>query len=699
MKKETSQVRSEKMKVDPITFQVIYNYLLSAAREMGTTMLRTAHSVIFSEGYDFSCAILDSDGELVATANYCPVHLAAIGYSSSQSIMEIGIENIFPGDVIIHNDPYRGGTHITDVVILKPIFYDDILVGFAANRAHQLDMGGKVPGGFAGDATDIFQEGLRIPPVKWYEKGKERKDIKDIFLSNVRLPKDQEGDLNAQLASDISAERRVKALCAKYGVDTVKAVMSQIKDYSERRLRKEIEKIPDGKYSYEDFLENDGITFDPIKVKITVTVDEDKLIVDYTGSSKQCKGPLNATYGVTASSTFNAILEVSDPSIPVNWGAFRPVRIIAPRGSIVNPNYPAPVQAGNTNTSILIVSTLVGALAQAIPDRVVAASGGTCNDFTCGGYYAKKDQSFVYYWFPPTGWGALKDRDGWSAISDPVSNCSDTPIEMIESIYPFLYEKYQLAVDREGVGKFRGGYGLIHQLKFLADEIVVSATADRHMLSPYGLYSGLYAKPNQFLVRLKDSKKWKTFKEQFNINPSKFSNVPLKKGDAIAMITTAGGGYGNPLERDPDRVLEDVEEGLVSMKRAETDYGVIIVQKEGKMRIDQEETDRQRKKLAKEIKDKLAKHMLNNKVVVDSLSLEFRKGGEVESFVDPAYTIISNWKKNISKEICYNKCIKKGDRRYCPWWNEECLGYWGIDVLRKWTMELCPQKQRILKVY
>ncbi len=552
------QVAQPERQADPITFQVIHSGLLSAAREMGTTMVRTSYSVIFSEGYDFSCAILNRLGQMVATVNFCPVHLAAMPYAAAWSIAEIGLENIHDGDVIVHNDPYRGGTHVSDVNVIKPIFFEGELIAFAANRGHQLDMGGKSPGGFAGDATEIFQEGLRIPPVKWYEAGTERRDVLDLILSNVRLPRVQLGDFKAQLASNTTAERRIQALCQRYGADTITRVMDEIMDYSERRMRSEIREIPDGVYAFEDWLDNDGITADPIRLYVNATVEGDGLLLDYSGSSEQVAGPVNATYGVTASSSFNALLEMLDPSIPVNQGAFRPVRIRAPRGSVVNPNFPAPVQGGNTNTSIALVSLIIGALAKALPHRALAASGGTCNDFTCGGFDRIRRQPFVFYWFPPTGWGALPTRDGWSAVSDPVSNCSDTPVEMMESLYPFVYERYELGTDCEGAGCFRGGYGITQELRTLAD-MTVSAIAERHVIAPYGLFGGGAALPNQFAIRRREDSEWRSFVEDSGVvSPSKFAEIPVRAGDTWRMRTTAGGGYGDPLERDPDAVLADV---------------------------------------------------------------------------------------------------------------------------------------------
>jgi len=688
----TTQNERQQALVNPVTLHILHNSFLSIAREMGTTMMRTSYSVIFSEGYDFSCALLDGWGNMIATANFCPVHLASMAYASSAAITEIGIENIHEGDVIIHNDPFRGGTHITDVNVIKPIFYKNELIAFAANRAHQLDMGGKNPGSF-GDATEIFQEGIRIPPVKWYERGEEKRNIFDLILSNVRLPRVQLGDFKAQLASDITAERRITHLCEKYEPRTLKAVMNEIMNYSERRMRAEIDAIPEGSYSYTDFMDNDGITHDPIPIKVTVTVKGDNITVDFTGSSKQVSGPINAVYGVTASSTFNALLEVSDPSIPVNQGAFRPVKIIAPRGTIVNSNYPASVQGGNTNTSIMLVGVVIGALAPAIKERVLAASGGTCNDFICSGMSAESGGRFVYYWFPPTGWGALPTRDGWTTVSDPVSNCSDTPIEIMETIYPFRYERYEVAEDWEGAGQYRGGHGLIHQLQVLSDKLLLSATADRHIFSPYGLFGGHPAKPNAFLVRTRESKTWTTFQKKFGLkSPSKFSGVELHRGDSWAMVTTGGGGYGDPLRRDPKAVLRDVVNEVVSLRRAESIYGVKIVSRHGTLEVDTENTKRLRKKLSAHPVVKKNQNLPNG-VVVDIKSAQARLGMKREKTVatpHPFEKLIQENRARIRVDFCRSQCPKQADPRRCPWHNSESLSYWELDSLSQWSSRYCP---------
>ena len=681
--------------VDPVTGEIIHGNFMSIAREMGTTMVRTSYSVIFSEGYDFSCALLDRWGDMVATANFCPVHLASMAYASRWAIMEIGVDNIHEGDVIIHNDPYRGGTHITDVNVIKPIFHKGELVAFAANRAHQLDMGGKNPGSF-GDSTEIFQEGIRIPPIKWYDRGVEQRDIFDFLLSNVRLPRVQLGDFKAQLASDVVADRRVQRLCEKYGAKTVSSSMAEIMDYSERRMRAEIDAIPEGSYSFMDFMDNDGVTENPVLFKVKVTVKGDSVTVDYTGSNNQVAGPINAVYGITASSTFNGLLQVSDPSIPVNQGAFRPVRIIAPRGTVVNANYPAPVQGGNTNTSIMLVSLVIGALAPAVKRKVIAASGGTCNDFICSGINPVNGEKFVYYWFPPTGWGALPLRDGWTTISDPVSNCSDTPIEMMETLYPVRYQRYELSEDMEGAGRYRGGFGLIHQLKALTD-LTLNATADRHEFSPYALARGHPAKPNQFLVRTGKSP-WTSFQKRFRLrSDSKFSGVRLCRGDSWMMVTTGGGGYGDPYERKPDMVLDDVQNGLVSPRRAKEVYGVVLRRSRKGYEVDRAATTELRKRRSSQLRPP---QLLSNGVVVDAKSAELRRrlartntrGVGLER-VDE---VVAESKSRIPEDYCRNECTKRADSRRCPWYDEESLSYWNLDALNQWTSRNCPISEKII---
>lgn len=588
---------------DPITLEVIRNGLISSCREMGKAMSRTAYSVIFSEGYDFSCAIFDKQAEMVAQAEFNPVHLGAMAYAVEWCLKEIGLENIYPGDVILHNDPFRGGTHITDFTIMIPVFIEDELVAIPANRAHLLDIGGKVPGGFAGDSTEIFQEGITIPPVKVSSRGEVRTDIWKIILSNVRVPKLIYGDFQAMIGSLEIGKRGVMRYIDKYGKDTFLNALEEIKDYSERRMKAEIVKLPKGTFEGEDYLDDDGINPDRLKVKVAVTVTDDMIIADYSGTSPQAKGPINATYGVVASQTYNAVLNLTDPYIPTNHGCFRPIRIIAPPTTIVNADYPAAVFGGNVETSTRMVDAFMAAMAKAIPEKVAAGCYGTCQNFTGGGIDHNTGDPFVYYLFREGGWGGRATKDGNDSLMNYVGNDKNQPIEILENRYPWIIEAYELVMDSGGPGKFRGGIGAKYIIRILNPEIRINLIADKYTQAPFGLFGGLPPIPrkedghwNDFRVRLRGSEEFKPVSELFNkVSPSKWGDIYLHEGDCIEFLTYGGGGYGDPLERDPEAVAYDVKNRYVSRENALAYYGVVVDPKT--FNVEYEKTKETRQKL------------------------------------------------------------------------------------------------------
>lgn len=693
--------------IEPVGNEVFLSSLESICREMGNTMLRTAYSPIFADGMDFACGILDDQGELAAAVNYCPVHLAAMALAPEWALMEIGLSDLAPGDVILTNDPYCGGTHITDFTIIKPIFYEGKLIAMASNRAHHLDVGGKAAGGFPGDATEIFQEGIRIPPVKWFRGGVENTDIFDTLLSNVRLPWVQIGDFRAQLASVLTAEQRILQLCRNYGIPTFKHRLKRLKEHSEAWMRREIEAIPDGTYSFSDFIEDDGVTTLARKIQVKITVEQDRMTVDFTGTASQARGPLNAVYGVTASSVFNALLQMTDPSIPINCGLFRPVKIIAPRGTLVNPNYPAATFGANTDTNLRIVEVVIGALAKVLPDKVTAATYGTCNNFTGGGYDPVRESPFVFYFFNEGGWGARSDRDGLTSTFNPIGNCKDVPVEVVESNYPFLYKQAELHPDSAGAGKYRGGFGTIRTLQVLTDQIEVNAVGERHKLKPYGLFKGKPAETNAFLVT--KARITGTFAEIMGAaSPSKFSNVLLGTGDEFSIIMAGGGGYGSPLDRDPLLVLADVEEEVISMERAAEEYGVVLRIKNEmningsnhvKLEIDWEATARRREQL----RLKPLEHVINDVIEVDELSYRLRTESDDEFLVqdnplsleDKTGDRLAQVKAQLDQDFCHNSCPYQGHAKICPMYNDQALHYWSIDSFQRWMRKKCLLKVKI----
>ncbi|MCL5959928.1 MAG: hydantoinase B/oxoprolinase family protein [Chloroflexi bacterium] len=570
-------------KVDPITLEVVRESLISLCRGMGMAMSRTAYSPIFSEGFDFSCALFDGTAEMVAQAEFNPVHLGAMPYAVEWSLKEIGLENLEPGDVVMHNDPFRGGTHITDFTIMLPVFVDGEIVAVPANRAHQIDVGGMAPGGFPGSATEIFQEGIRLPPVKVFSRGQEVKDVWKILLSNVRVPREIQGDMRAMFGSLKVAERRILQLVDRYGLDTFKRCQEEIKNYSERRMRGEIAKLPQGRYEFEDYMDDDGIRKEPYKIKVAITVKGTDLIVDFEGSSEQARGAINATFGVCASQAYSVVLQVTDPHIPSNHGCFRPIKLIAPAGTVVNADFPAAVFGGNVEVSTRIVDVMLGAMAQAVPDRVVASCYGTCHNFTCGAQHHETGETGIFYLYQEGGWGARKEADGNWAMISPIGNDHNQPVEIFESKYPWLYEAYELVSDSGGPGRRRGGLGVRYLMRLLAGEARLNLLADRYRRSPYGLFGGLPPKPNQcghwndFRIKLKGTNEYLHTTELFGtLVPSKFAVKVIHEGDIVDYATTGGGGYGEPLERELEMVVEDVRNEYVSVESAWEYYGAVI---------------------------------------------------------------------------------------------------------------------------
>jgi N-methylhydantoinase B/oxoprolinase/acetone carboxylase alpha subunit len=492
--------------------------------------------------------------------------------------MDYEINELEPGDVIFHNDPYRGGTHLPEFTMIRPIFYKDEVIAFAANIGHHVDVGGKSPGGFPGDATDIFQEGFRCPPVKLFIRDRENEEVWRIILSNVRTPKISRGDMLAMYKGLLLAERRISELIDKYGIDTVLACFKEIKDYSERRMRSEIDSIPDGCYEAEDFIDDDGVTDGgPYPVRVRVIIDGSDAMVDFTGTSRQVRGPMNCPFGVTASAVYNAFLHITDPTIPTNAGCFRPIKIIAPSGTIVNVDYPAAEFAGNTETHNRIFDVILLALSQSIPAKVAASEGSTCSNFTYGGINPETGETFANYQWDHCGWGARSDKDGVSVVNAPVGNSYLQPIEVNESRFPWIHQCFRLVTDSGGAGKYRGGLGSCRIMTVTAPMIRVSAIADRHKIGAFGLFGGGSGKPGAFLIKRRGEEHFKTFTEVFKTkSPSKFSDIVLHEGDTVLIMTPGGGGYGNPLDRDIEKVVEDVREGYVSIECAKEVYGVEI---------------------------------------------------------------------------------------------------------------------------
>ncbi len=596
--------------LDPVTGTVVANAFGSICEEMGHTMLRTSNSSVFVEGRDFSCAIVDPEAELVASANFDPSHLSAMALTVEYLMLHVGDDGLQPGDVWLVNDPYRGGGHLPDIALIRPVFVDGALLAFAVNRAHHIDIGGMAVAGFPGTARSIFQEGLRIPPVRWYAVGEENPDVIDMITLNMRFPRDQIGDFRAQFASTHTAESRLLKLADKYGADVVRACMDETKDHSEALMRDIIAELPDGTYEFDEVIEDDGPSDTPYRIHVTVNVTGNEIVIDFTGTSPQAEGPINSSYGNTLSSAFNAVLQLVGPEIAFNHGCFRPVHVSAPRGSLLNPVPPAPCFGGATEVTIRIVDAVLGALAPVAGTRVGAASYGTCINFSGGGHDTERGEDFGFYFFLEGGWGACAWRDGWNCTPNPTSNFNDYPVEWVEATLPLRYEELRLNADSGGAGQTRGGVGTVRRVTLLADDVEINGLGERAKVPPYGIDGGYPGAPNQLLIRRAGQDDWQTIPENFGAaSPTKFHGLMAQRGDSFQIASGGGGGCGDPLARALADVAADVEEGLVSIEAAAELYGAILEQgPDGRVTIDDAASGARRAELAKEPREPLERY-------------------------------------------------------------------------------------------
>ncbi|MEA2510979.1 MAG: N-methylhydantoinase [Thermomicrobiales bacterium] len=560
--------------LDPVTLTVIDNFLTSTCRDMGVTMMKTSYSPIFNESLDFSCVIFDPAGNMLAQAEFCPSQIGTIKFTVSWTLDELGLDAFEPGDVLLHDDPYRGSGHVPEHMMLKPVFYEGEIFAFVANVAHMSEPGAKTPGGLSGDATEVFQEGLLLPPVKIKRRGEDVPDIWKIILANHRTPKVTYGDFRAMMASLDLAELRLHELLDNYGTDSIRGASQELLAIAERRMRAEIKSIPNGIYFFEDVIEDDGITDRSYPIRLRLTVRDEDVIADFTGSEPQAVGPVNAIYAVTASAVYNAFLHLTDPTIPRNEGCYRPFTIIAPPGTIVNCAFPAPVAGGNTETSPRITDMVFGALQNAMPERVVAACGGTSSPFLFGGTDPRTGDLYAHFHFEGVGWGGRHGLDGNDMVVTINGNCRNTPVEVFETRYPsFLIEEYRLLPDSGGPGQWRGGLGGERILTVTAD-VTVSALLNRMKADPWGTLGGGDGARGGLWVKLAGQDQWQTFVETFGTkSPSKFSGIVLHPGDQVKLVMPGGGGYGPADRRDPALIQADLENGFVTPERARTDYG------------------------------------------------------------------------------------------------------------------------------
>ncbi|ACM39442.1 MULTISPECIES: hydantoinase B/oxoprolinase family protein [Rhizobium/Agrobacterium group] len=560
--------------LDPVTMNILESTMVSVCREMGILLMKTSYSTIFNEGLDFTCAFADKDGEMIAVAEFNPAMIGGMPILMKSCAQEIDFDTLEEGDVILHNDPYRGGLHLPEHTFFKPVFIDGELVGFAVCIGHVAEIGGMVPGAFAGEATEVFQEGLRVPPIKIKKAGKDVDEVWKLLLANVRTPRQNYGDLRAMIASVDLGVDRLTAVIRKYGKDVFKQTCLDLMDYSERRMRAEIASFDDGMYSFEDTVEDDGITAQSYKVAVDVFVQGDEFIADFRRTAKQARGPINATYGVTTSATYNAVLHMTDPSIPKNSGCFRPIKVVSPPGTVANVDFPAPEVAGNTETHPRLAGIVIGAMATCAPERVMAAEAATGTNFVFGGHHPDYDEYFACYDIMAGGWGGRSGFDGNNCNIAINGNCRFNPTEVFETRFPIRVENCELITDSAGAGEYRGGLGYERTLLMTDVAITGSQCTDRHTIRPWALFDGKEGDNGATHVLKASSTEWQNVKEAYGKrSTSKYANIRFEPGDRIRLRTPGGGGFGAPTARAKDAIERDVAEGFVSIEAAEQIYG------------------------------------------------------------------------------------------------------------------------------
>jgi N-methylhydantoinase B len=549
--------------MDPITREIVQHALAAAADEMAMALYRTAYSTIVRDCLDYSTSLCNAAGEMIAQGVTIPFHLGAVPYALETLFQKYG-DQMYPGDVFILNDPFDGGMHIPDIFIVKPVFWEGERVALAVSTAHHLDLGGRLPGSSACDNTEIFQDGLRIPWLKLYHRGEPDEAIFTLMRANVRVPQMTLGDVRAQLAACHIGERAIHDLIRRYGLDTFNECTSELIEYTERLVRAEIASWPDGSSTFTDWMDSDGVGGPPVRIQVTLTVEGDSLTADFTGTAPQVRGALNSTLSFTASVVALCVRAVLREEIPNTAGMFKPLRVIAPAGTVVNGKMPAASSMRGV-TGFRLLDTIFGALAGLLPDRVFAAGEGGNTLVIIGG--RREDQSpYVYYELLSGTWGARPDRDGNDGLCNLANVASNIPIEQAECEYPVRIERYGLVQDTGGAGQFRGGLAIEREWLLLSGEAHLAIRSDRRNHRPYGLSGGKPGSPS--INRL-----FHTGIEE--VLPTMIS-TSMVAGERIYHCQPGGGGFGDPFQRAPEAVAQDVRNEKVSLAAAREQYGVVL---------------------------------------------------------------------------------------------------------------------------
>ena len=560
------------LQTDPATFEIVKNSLYKIAEEMRVVLAKTAYSPILKSAGDYSCGVFDARGDMVAQGPDLPIHLGSMPDAVRAVVAAFGAD-VHDGDVFIHNDPYFGGSHLPDVNVVRPAFHEDRLLGFSCLRAHWPDVGSATPGSY-GAVTEVYGEGLRLPPLRLASRGVLSSDLEKVILANVRTPDERKGDLGAQLAATLRATERLAALARRYGADQLVGYMREVMDYSDRLMRAALEDLPDGEGAFEDFCDGDGIPDDAdgndarFRIRLAVRKTRDRLIVDFAGTDPQVKGPMNAPLSVTASGVYCGLKTAIDPNnlIPPNSGCWRSIEIRAPKGSVVNADFPAPVVYANHEMSHRVADMIMGALAHFMPEQVMACSQGPSAILTLGGVDPRTGRRYVSYETVKGGFGARPTKDGINVIASGISNTMNTPIEVLEMAFPVRVECYEIDPDSGGAGRYRGGAGARRVWRMLDGADATGALCMERMTSPpFGIRGGKAGAAAVVTLTTPDG--------ATRHLPSKGA-FAAPAGSVVDLRTPGSGGFGPPAERDRAAIARDLRDGYVSEEGAARDYGV-----------------------------------------------------------------------------------------------------------------------------
>ena len=576
--------------IDPIELEIIQEAMISIVREMRANLVATAYSSIIYEAYDFSCVLVDGEGQIVAQAEDNPSHIFPVPWSVREMLIRFR-DAIRPGDVFLHNDPYTGGTHLNDIAMMYPVFDAGEMVLFPVVRAHWGDVGGTTPGSISGRSTEIFHDGVRLPVVRIAREGRLEAGLFDVLMANMRVPRERRGDFNSTWGTCQVAERRIRELFARYGTDTIKGAIARLLERAEARTRESIRRLKPGSHHFEHVLDPADASAEPVIVRCAIHVADASIEVDFEGSSRQVYGAMNAGAAVAATGAFIVLKSFLDPTEPINHGNFRPISVKVPEGSFLNAVYPASC-AGSSEVRHAAISAALGAMSKAMPEQMAGDIKGTSNHCYIGGRDERRVDPFIFYEYPAGGTGATAASDGSHAVRNFAEGdfASIQPAEAVEHESALLVERCEVLRDSGGAGRHSGGCGLRRDIRVMTDGCLLSISSTKNLLPPFGVAGGEAGGPNWFTV-IRDGKELAP-----SDTPGRVQGFRLQRGDVVSMRTSGGGGYGDPLERDPDRVARDIGDDYVSRDFAEQRHGVVL----GRSGVDHTATRSMRARLLRE---------------------------------------------------------------------------------------------------